>query len=394
MNEKHSPAINLGLGADLAFAIVVLTSYFMMFSNINTASSGKIAGLIILGIAYISNGIYGFSLTSISTNPIFKYGYFVTQLILATSIAIVGGNVRVNPLLFLPLTAHSVILLGTRDLYVLNAFIILAFVFTGRHYGSNWSEIVTGFSYLLAGQVFIIVFTQTAIDEARSRKRMEILLKDLETANQQLKEYANKIEEMTLTKERNRLAREIHDGLGHYLTTINMQIQAARAVIGKSPKKSKEILASAQNVAQEALKDVRTSVSALRESTETHLPLPAQLQHITESLSSTGVHIEYAVMGNPRSLNSQTELTLFRATQEGVNNAIKHGACKTMQVLLDYSANDQVVLTISDDGMGADKINPGFGLVGISERVSMLGGKLEITGAPGEGLNLRIQVPG
>jgi len=126
----------------------------------------------------------------------------------------------------------------------------------------------------------VLIFTQMAVTEQKARKQQQRLAEELSEANKQLSEYAEQIKELTQTQERNRFAREIHDGLGHYLTTINMQINAANALIKNEPVKAAEMLEKAKRLITDALVDVRDSVYALREESPELEDLPERISSL------------------------------------------------------------------------------------------------------------------
>lgn len=190
------------------------------------------------------------------------------------------------------------------------------------------------------------------------------------------------------------MAREIHDGLGHYLTTIHMQIQAARAVMKADPQKAQESLATAQSQTQAALVDVRRSVSALREMPGDSTTLREEIEKMLKGCENGGITSEIKVIGATRTLSPQAILTVYRTVQEGINNAVKHAKPSHICVTIDYSQSSEVRCIIQDDGVGAENIEGGFGILGIRERVNMLNGKVDIVTAPGSGFRLDISVPG
>jgi signal transduction histidine kinase len=171
-----------------------------------------------------------------------------------------------------------------------------------------------------------------------------------------------------------------------------MQIQAARAVSSANPNKAQEAMAKAQTLAQEALLDVRRSVAALR-APEESLPLPDRLETMLKSCELSGIEAQIQVTGAPAELRPETQLTLYRAVQEGMNNTCKHAQAQHLNVLLDYSTPGQVRLQIKDDGVGSDHIDGGFGLMGLRERVQFLEGDLRVHTSPGQGFELEIMVP-
>jgi signal transduction histidine kinase len=189
------------------------------------------------------------------------------------------------------------------------------------------------------------------------------------------------------------MAREIHDGLGHYLTTINMQIKAASAILIKDNKKALSLMENAQNLSSVALVDVRNSVFALRQDPAEMDPLYERIADMAKAASTANRKIELSIVGAPRPTNAQVDLTLFRAAQETINNANKHSNASSVQLTLDYSDLDQIELESMDDGIGSDEINHGFGLLGIQERVRLLNGQTQIVTSSGKGFKIKITIP-
>jgi signal transduction histidine kinase len=388
------PVIKTGAGADLAFAVVLLASYLATFSALQTASTMEILLMISLGIAYVSIGIYGYGFCARSDNLVIHLAYFAIQIPLGGLIVYLAKGAGFNALILLPLAGHSVMLLSQWWMVSVNAMILAAYVTAVISFANEWTAVFAGLPIFLAGQVFIVAFTQMAVNEEKARQEVERLANELADANQRLREYALQVEELAITKERNRLAREIHDGLGHYLTTVHMQIQAAQAVMVKEPHRSLEILHTAQNVTQEALADIRRSVSALRSSVGEIMPLTDEIRKMLKGYEMTGILTELKLIGKPRTLEPKSHLTLYRAMQEGLSNISKHAEATRVTVQLDYSQQKQVRLTIVDDGKGADQFDGGFGLMGLRERALLLEGEFHVSSSLGEGFRLEIGVPG
>jgi signal transduction histidine kinase len=389
------PRLNkkIGFGVDLAFTVVVLASYFATFS----ASAGNISLelilMVFLGIIYIAIGIYGFSYCMRSSSPLSTAAYFIIQIILGGCIVILGKGAGFNAMVLFPLAGHSVMLLSSYWIYVANFGISLAYILATYSFSASWSEVWAGLPTFLAGQIFIVIFTQMAINEERGQSEVVRLVGELADANQQLREYALQVEELTITKERNRMAREIHDGVGHYLTTIHIQIQAARAVFSTNPKKSKEALGLALDLTQDALAEIRNSVASLRASPEDVLPLDQRINKLMINCSIIGITPHFQTLGTPYKLTPQVEWTVYRAAQEAINNSTKHSRASDLWITLDYSNKKRVRLNIKDNGIGSEYHAGGFGLVGLEERVNLLNGEVKITSATGEGFEIEIRIP-
>jgi signal transduction histidine kinase len=263
---------------------------------------------------------------------------------------------------------------------------------------SNWRAIGQGLVAFQTAFFFVIAFTQILVREQNARKEVERLADQLSEANHQLREYAARVEELAGSQERNRLAREIHDGLGHYLTALNMQIRAASAVMQQNPAQAQEALDKAEALAQESLADVRRSVAALRSTPTLSRPLPEALEALVGEIVAAGLVGEFHLLGQPRQLSTQAELTIFRAAQEGLTNIHKHALASKIDLTLEF-AQEWVRLIITDNGVGSMKdsgegsaVTGGFGLLGVRERVHLLGGRMSIRTAPNQGFCMEIEI--
>jgi len=391
-NESESN-IKTGGSSDIAFAIVALASYFAMFSELKSSSVLSLILLIILGITYITVGIYGYSFVIKKNEFSLFIAYFIFQIILGGEIIYLGHASGFNAMLLMPLASQAVVLFKDNFVYLINTLIVITYLIAVRAFSASWINVWSNFPSFLAGLVFIVIFTQMVVQEEKARKEVERLLGELAEANENLRNYSVQIEELAIAKERNRLAREIHDGLGHYLTTINMQIKAAKAVMKINPQKAQEALDTALAQSHEALLDVRKSVAALRILPEEELPLPKLIMNMLKTCESTGIKTSFNLIGNEFEISPQSQLAVYRTVQEGINNTCKHAKAKHLWVSLNYSDAQRIKLQIKDDGIGSEKINGGFGLIGIKERANVLNGKLEIKSNVGQGFSLELELP-
>ena len=307
--------------------------------------------------------------------------YFPIQLLLGYVVfGAAGGDVG-SQLLLLVLVIQAALLLPFPLAVLVTLVIPLA------HVGMSWTAgLREGISTFVAA-LFALVLTLLHVRERRART-------EVAEANEQLRRYAAEVAELSATKERNRVARDIHDGLGHHLTVVQMQLQAARAVLGTDPERAAALLEKAQHQSTEALADVRRSVAALREPRAAD-PLPDALRRLASESSSAGVATDVEVLGSRRDLQPELEESLYRVAQEGLTNVRKHSGAGSARVLLDYGTPDSVRLEVRDDGRGTEASNGnGFGLMGLRERVESFGGRLTVDSAAGAGLTLRVELPG
>lgn len=260
----------------------------------------------------------------------------------------------------------------------------------------NWEFTFFNTLTFITAFVFVIALIRLTQAAEQAQLRAEKLAAELADANRRLGEYAIQAEELATTQERNRLAREIHDNLGHYLTIVNVQINAARALLDKDPVRADAALQKAGQLTQEGLTAIRQSVSALRESPLGRRSLSDAIAKLTAEMQSAGIIAELHVNGPIRRLDTRTELTFYRAAQESLTNVRKHARASRVDLTLDYGEPASVSLTVSDNGVGnIDKENnqPGFGLLGLQERARQLGGHIAVRSAPGEGYCLIVQLP-
>jgi signal transduction histidine kinase len=263
--------------------------------------------------------------------------------------------------------------------------------------GTSWSVLLSNSITFAPAVIFVIVFSRVWAREHAARAEVERLAAALGEANRKLREYAAQAEELATAKERNRLAREIHDTLGHYLTVINVQLEAAQAVMEVDRARSGEAVAKAQALAKDGLAEVRRSVAALRASPVESRPLAEAIAALAEECRAGGLIVDYQVQGVPRRLTLPAETALYRVAQEALTNVRKHARASRVDLRLDYAALDEVRLAVHDNGVGAkspDDTEGRFGLVGMRERIHLLGGEVRIVTKPGQGFTLEVEVPG
>jgi signal transduction histidine kinase len=366
-------------------ALAVLTVGAFVVLAVNVLGSGRSAVLLVPSAAFLVLATVGFAWVTRAHRPIVAYGYVALLFGLGVAGFGVAGPSTGSTLLLVVLASQSVLLLPTPAAVVV--VVLIPLVHAGMPFTQGLQEILG----LLTAVAFAAVVTKLLAREQQARR-------ELAHAHNQLREYAVQAERLAAAQERNRVARDIHDGLGHVLTVVQMQIKAARAVLGTDAAQADAVLAKAQQQAEQALREVRRSVAALRER-QPSAPLPDALRALTDEASAAGVRTELGVTGPARPLAAEAEESLFRAAQEGLTNVRKHAQATRAQVMLDYSQPAAVRLEISDDGAGVTTDGRpsgagGFGLLGIRERAAQLGGRMSLESAPGQGSTLTVVVPG
>lgn len=191
--------------------------------------------------------------------------------------------------------------------------------------------------------------------------------------------------------ERNRLARDMHDSLGHHLTVIAVQLEKAAAFRERDPAAADQALADARLSTRYALEDVRQSVGSLRDGPETFALGPA-LRTLVARVDDGRFAVNLEIDGDEARFARPTLVALYRAAQEGLTNATRHAEATTVsvRVSLDESAAS---LVVADNGRGFERAEPGFGLRGMDERLALVGGSLSVSSSPGSGTRLQVTIP-
>jgi signal transduction histidine kinase len=171
-----------------------------------------------------------------------------------------------------------------------------------------------------------------------------------------------------------------------------VQIEAAKVVMDSDPGRALDAMNKAQDLAQKGLTRVRESVAALRESPVSNRPLSGAIASLVKEAQSRGIVTEFKVAGEPQDLEDKVALALYRAAQEGLTNVRRHARASRVDVLLGFQPSE-VRLEVRDNGVGAAETAGGFGLLGIRERMQLLGGRLEISTGAGRGFRLTASVP-
>jgi len=222
------------------------------------------------------------------------------------------------------------------------------------------------------------------VDEAKGRA---------ELAEREREERARR----AVTDERARIARELHDVVGHSVSVMTVQASAARRLLRPHQEKEREALLVVEQTGREALAEMRRVVGVLRRPEEAPAlaPQPSleQIERLVEQTREAGLPVDLRIEGDPVPLPAGLDLTAYRLVQEGLTNTLKHARAQRAEVVVRYG-DGQVELIVSDDGQGGGNGGgSGHGLVGMRERVSVYGGELEAGPRDGGGFRLRATLP-
>jgi signal transduction histidine kinase len=374
---------------------LVVAGYIVTYLNASKGgmqySVAQVVIGILFGVVYLIMGMFDNELLHRFPENTRQIIYFSTQCFLTLGIGWTlgpGGNWLIG----LPLASLAVERLSPRWRWLVYLGILAATILPILHY-STWDAALMNALFISPGIFFVVMVTQIRLNEQHAREKAESLTRQLELANRQLAEFASQAEELAATQERNRLAREIHDNLGHYLTIVNVQIEAAKVICETDPSRALDALNTAQDLAKKGLSSVRESVSALRVSPIENRPLEDAISELIEESRTAGIETEFNLVGDTCPVESKVALVLFRVVQEGLTNARKHASASRVDVAMDFSQMDTIRLTLRDDGIGAADTSGGFGLIGLRERVHLLDGEFKVETQPGQGFVLEVTLP-
>jgi signal transduction histidine kinase len=203
-----------------------------------------------------------------------------------------------------------------------------------------------------------------------------------------------------VVEERTRIARELHDIVGHSVSVMTVQASGVRRLLRPEQEQEREALLAVERTGREALAEMRRVVGALRDPnggpTLTPQPSLSRVDALVAHARETGLPVDLEIEGEPVPLPAGVDLTAYRLVQEGLTNAIKHAAARHAEVHVRYD-DGQVEIEVCDDGRGIDGVGPsaggGHGLVGMRERVSIYGGELDAGPRDEGGFRLRARLP-
>jgi signal transduction histidine kinase len=249
------------------------------------------------------------------------------------------------------------------------------------------------------GLMLAIAMAGIAVAEQAGRLRLEAVLGDLRDSHDQLTAYAAQVAALSAAAERGRLARDIHDSLGHHLTAVTVQLEKAEAFRDLDAASADQAVADARSAARQALREVRGSVAALRD--ESPVPLSAMLAGLVPA-GPGEPEVTVTVTGDEAGLGAAAGTVLFRAAQEALTNVRRHSGARRVRVSV--TLDDRAArLVVADDGRGFDLASraaggglaarEGFGLLGMRERAALAGGRAEVDSRPGAGTTVTVTVP-
>jgi len=325
-------------------------------------------------------------------------------ILLASRIGL--ASLRLFPLLYIVLVIRSCLMFGQRGRLLVAGIAFVLFLgvvqnrmrsldgdFPGRI--GQWLlpqlmgfrlNLVLMFAVVL---IFVLLLVNALLSE---RERRE----ELRRANQKLRDSAAQIERLAMAQERSRIAREIHDALGHALTGLNIQLEGALKFWEADPQQARQFVAQAKELGSTALQEVRQAVATLREPPTQKQDWRSAIAQLTDRFQQMTEIFPHVTLDCPP-LPPSLQLTVYRIVQEALTNICKYAQATSVNIAIHSTASPRPGLSISiqDDGIGFNLADnrTGYGIQGMKERAEAEGGQFRLVSAPGAGCTVHVWLP-
>ena len=326
----------------------------------------------------------------------FPHFYLAVQTALVLALLLLPPRIDVWGILYFLLSAQAMLMFRQRIGF--SWITIFAAAALGSiTYAQGWWEGLLHGAVYASGYYFFGAFATATSQSEAARRRSQELLEDLESANEQLREYAAQAKELAAVQERNSLARELHDSVTQTIFSMTLTAESSRILLKRDPKQVEPQLDRLNELAQGALEEMRTLIHELRPAAVAEDGLiPALHKHVDSLKQRDGLVVDLNIHSDA-SIGRQQEEGLFRIVQESLNNVSKHARVDKALVTLQQT-NGRVVLAIEDKGVGFDvsEVPPGeehMGLTSIRERTEMLKGEFKVESSPGKGTRITVDIP-
>ncbi|MBN1485161.1 MAG: sensor histidine kinase [Chloroflexia bacterium] len=356
------------------------------------------AGLLLLYLSWpwlrrrLGEAFLPLALLVASAGPILEHALSVARRLRAGEAVVAGDAWQLFPLLFVPLILLSwqysfrwvLVFCGGTALLDLGLAIPLALLG-----GPRWATMfaLVFVRTLLFALVGYVIVRLMAAQRAQRRELTE--------ANARLLHYARTLEELAVSRERNRLARELHDTLAHSLSALAVQLEAIHTLWQDDPRRAHELLEQSLGLTREGLREARRAIQSLRASPLEDLGLGLALQDLARSAAArAGLQLELQAPDQVDGLGPDLEQAIYQVAREALANVVQHAQAGHLRLCLER-VGGRLILTVADDGRGFDPegVPEGhYGLRGMQERAALVGARLSLQSRPGQGTTVRLVV--
>ena len=376
------------MGNNENFVIIrYITIFFIIVGMVISKKTLTSSMFIFILIFIINSQLRFFSLQK----HFHKMFSFVIEIIFT-----ITANVWIGGFLFtylILLAIDSNVIFNKKEAIIFDIIIIIEGIVFSLNYGMENRGINLGVTILV---IFVLYFTKDEKERKLKAQdlyyRIKISEENLKNANKELELYAASIEEITTLRERNRISREIHDSVGHALSTMVIQLGAVEKMIKKDPDAAEKITKNLRKFTQRSLDEVRMAVREIKPKEFEKFEGILNIQELINNFKKmTGVDVRLSFTKEKWSFNSDQSFVIYRIIQEFLSNSVRHGKATVIHIMMAYTLKS-VVVTLKDNGIGSDGLVEGFGMKSMRERVGALGGYFEYTSKKGQGFLVRIEI--
>lgn len=217
---------------------------------------------------------------------------------------------------------------------------------------------------------------------------------NLRLTNAKLTQYTHVLEDLTVSRERNRMARELHDTLAHSLTALSVQLETVKAFWSIDPKKAQQLLDRSLEITREGTEETRRALKSLRASPLEDLGFGLAVKQLVFSAADRiGLKTVVRIPDEVNLLSKDEQQVVYRIAQEAIENVIKHANASQIEISMDEDENE-FEISIRDDGIGCEEEikADGFGILGMRERANLIGGDLDVQSQKGEGCTVTFRL--
>lgn len=335
---------------------------------------------------------------------LYKVIYTSVEIGLILLASVVGG-IRLFALLYIILVIRNCLIFERQSRLIVTGLTFTLFLLTQIHRVKNltlpesWTVSERPGLLLLIAVLFVLVlvFLQLLVDavlsERQSREKLAIANTKLECANAQLRQYALRIEDIATLQERNRIAREIHDSLGHSLTVLNLHLEAALKLWKSDLDEATEFLAEAKQLGSTALDDVRQSVFALHSDPLDGQSLEEAIASLIENFSRSTRVLPKTNINLSHPIPAKVKTAIYRIVQEALTNICKYAAATEVEIEIQTKTDLQLIIIDNGRGFNLNQTTTGFGLQGMCERTKALEGNFKVVTSPASGCKIIANFP-
>ena len=387
-------------GRKLFFILLVLVEVLVVLQRIGVFLDGGDLGALLASCAVTLTLTISMALQLFAVkDEKGKTAFFITDAVAAALFLFFAGGSYAILVYALVLTQFYIELTHPKQAFTLLLVSTLFYMSCiGVQAWMNSGEILTDIVQLIEisfGSILTLVthfaIVQIALAFYRQYFKLNKTLTELNESKVELEKAYAELEEVTALKERQRIAKDIHDTAGHSITTVIMQTESAKRIIDSNPDEAKSKIVAANLQAKHALEQLRNSVHLLSGVQENMTLKSALLAIIHESMDGTGIIIRSEI--EDLSVGEKKYRFLCNALREGISNGIRHGGATAFWFEL-KCADGKLRFLLSDNGNGVDgKVEMGFGLRMMQERACALGGVLTIITGLEEGFEFRLELP-